>query len=553
PPARPRRILIDLRDTSDVWQRRTVKDKLSLNSVRPRTLFEGVELPRFLKALSGHADAVPKKPRPASKKRTRTRSLKRRPRSHQGPRTPGRIVMPEPAVIESPNPAVQFTDPASPQVQMPMPTHFTADGVPDSQDAGHLQPPPDQSNRVSVASADDEAHPPQVFQVLERRNTNRGHKANQPSDAISPVLVTIARDGSIVSDPASRHSDEQTRRTNSSELPRAAPAAKQTSPVRRHASQRVQSPSASPASVGISTSHGTASFVTARMFPSTRLSEERATTSPALYPVAEESRDVQAEQPARRQSDEVSDIAMRKHLLVDQDAGMGHQAFTEWLDSQATEPHTIAQTISQASPLLHDPKPAEAVNPGIHMPQQQHYHPVPSSRDAHRHYTGSEQAAILEGLLTRMSDLESQFTCMEAILVTMEEKFPGVSAAPARSLSIRRPAKARPAVGRTPIVKAVGDAADETLPEKHRSPQHTETTPLSTTVTDAQSADAAAQGKNERIIAAEMAAARLADIIGRSRLEFNAATSDALSAIANLAGDIKLLDGGSRHFKPVDP
>ncbi|KAJ2300529.1 hypothetical protein IWW54_006323, partial [Coemansia sp. RSA 2705] len=221
-PARPRRIHVDLRDTSDVWMRRSIKDKLSLNPVRPRTVFDGVELPGFLKALRRHSSdktADRRSSRKNDKKHARHRSLKRRPRSRRDAPTPAGAAMPEPDIAVSTDPTVRFSEPLSPEqeqraqpVRMPIPTHFTADG--DS-----LQALAGQSNRVSVASADDEAQPPKVYQVLGRRNTGRSHKANQPSDAMSPVLVTIGRDGSIISDLASRPSDEQPSRSASVDAP----------------------------------------------------------------------------------------------------------------------------------------------------------------------------------------------------------------------------------------------------------------------------------------------------------------------------------------------
>ncbi|KAJ2123813.1 hypothetical protein IW147_002242 [Coemansia sp. RSA 720] len=446
-PKQPRRVYIDLRDSSDVWLRRSVKDKLSLNPVRPRTLFQGVELPRFLKALSGHSDSEHR----TSHARKKTRSLKRRPRSRQGTHTPNVVVMPEP-VLDSPHQTVRFSEPASPLVRMPIPTHFTADGVPDTDPASSLLVDPAPSNRISIASADDDAQTHRVFQVLERRNTRRGHTASQPSDAMSPILVTIARDGSIISDLTSRQSDDQARRTPSSDLLRDIPAAQQMPSTRQGVNQRTRMLSASPASIGVSTSQGTDSFVTAQMFPSARMSEECPARSPELCSVAEESRNAALFR--RRQSDEVSDIAMRTHLLVDQDADAGSRVFSEWLHAQANEQHSIAQAISQATEPLHSKLAGSAAHVS-QMPHQQHYCPLPNSHDAHGRHIGSEQTAIIEELLTRISDLESQFTCMEAVMVSMEDRFFGRPSAPARSLSIRRSGNTAPTVGKTPIVRAV--------------------------------------------------------------------------------------------------
>ncbi|KAJ1845771.1 hypothetical protein LPJ70_002357 [Coemansia sp. RSA 2708] len=166
------------------------------------------------------------------------------------------------------------------------------------------------------------------------------------------------------------------------------------------------------------------------------------------------------------------------------------------------------------------------------MPQQRHFHPPPDSRSSQARYLGSEQSALLEGLLARVSALESQFTCMEAVMVNIEDKLSGTPSSPSRSLSIRRPGKARTAMGKTAVVKEIG--GDETVEPNRRTPR---------AQTNSRSRDAVMQmASSDPALAAEAAAAKLADIVGRSRLEFDAATSDALANIANMLNDIKALN-----------
>ncbi|KAJ2847106.1 hypothetical protein IWW36_004020, partial [Coemansia brasiliensis] len=466
-----RRIHVDLHDSSDVWMRRSTKDKLSLNPVRPRMLFRGVELPQFLKIFSSHANSAKaerSKSHKSKKKRTRPRSLKRRPRNrHSAADTPEQVAMPEPHVFESSSQAVRFSEPLSipererrsPPPRMPIPAHFTtqvaaADTQGQTGPGDHLQANHQPSNRASVASADDENHTARVFQVLERRNTGRSHKANQPSDAASPVLVTITRGGSIVSEPASKRSNEQTREAEVAKKRRSRHAVDRASSVSTRASRRVYSPSTSPASLGMLSSQGTESFVTAPMFPSAQPSEEPPEHL-SEFPVPS--------QPRRRQSDEVSDIAMRKHLLVGDDMP-SHitetQMLADWPHAHdAARQHSIAQTISQVPRASAQPAANHAVF-STGLPSQRHYSPPLDAHSANVRSTGSEQAGLLEGLLIRVADLESQFTCIEAVMANIEDKLSGLSVVPSRSLSIRRPKKPIAGAGLTPVVKSAFTAHD---------------------------------------------------------------------------------------------
>ncbi|KAJ1803028.1 hypothetical protein LPJ56_007060, partial [Coemansia sp. RSA 2599] len=120
------------------------------------------------------------------------------------------------------------------------------------------------------------------------------------------------------------------------------------------------------------------------------------------------------------------------------------QAFSEWLKTQAAVndrpdgqqiPSTIAQTVANM-PFPMPPRhyPAPDVSTQIHLPfcasaqsQQRHYSPsmltaagVPPPSFSRA--VGSEQTGLLEGLLARVSDLESRFTCVEAMMSSFNDK-----------------------------------------------------------------------------------------------------------------------------------
>ncbi|KAJ1735648.1 hypothetical protein LPJ61_000443 [Coemansia biformis] len=375
---------------------------------------------------------------------------------------------------------------------------------------------PGQSNRASVASGDEDQHSSQLFRVLGRTSSCRSREAGKAGDAMAPVLVTIARNGSVVGERTARPSDGLDRcPLLASSGPRDGPrGAAQAPPAAAYEGLRQGTHAMSPASAGISPSVGTSSFVTARMFPSTRFSEERATSTPMLDSVVEERGGLAAEARARelafsrRQSDEVSDIAMRKHLHIgDEQAGPGHmhasptgasqaaadQADLEWLRTQAAgqsnheilaQRYTISQAIRQAASL----------------------------RTA-----GPEHAGGVDDLLGRVSGLESQLTCMQAVMLSIEERLSGLSPTSHLSPSIVWPSRVGHAPGKSPVVGVVGERVQgRDLPEADAPVVGSASPPASTA-------------------AVQAATAALAELVGRSRLEFDAAASAALASIAGLA------------------
>ncbi|KAJ2161306.1 hypothetical protein GGF46_001567 [Coemansia sp. RSA 552] len=510
---RAQRIHVDLRDSSDTWKRRSIREKLSLNPIRPRAIFQGAELPHFLRALCGDQQKSAAQPEARGKTSTRSqqRTLKRRvpnkkPKEHRLAEVT--VPLPE-AQVATGAQTVRFSQLDAPQqpgeaavhVHMPIPTHFTADGRP-VVSAGRSLPvsravssPGDigRSNRVSMASVEEENPAPQVFQVLGRRNTCRSHRANKSSNAISPVLVTIARDGSIVSDHLSRPSDDRAQSRDAEDSQANRPLA--TPPLQ-----------ASPVLLGICTSHGGDSFVTAQ-------------TGSVPGPAAGTDGQTGLE---RRLSDEVSDIAMRSHLHVgDTDSfPAADRTLADWLQAQAigqplgkTHHQTIAQAISGGLALRAHLEPAAHTThgelSGKHLAQQRSHGPAGNAHGPNEHVTGSDQASSdLAGLLSRVSDLESQFTCMEAIMAGIEDRLSGALPPPSKQLSIRRPRKG------TPVVQIVGDRSAPAQQDKASA--------------DSQST-------------AQTAAVALADVIDRSRHEFDTATSKALSSMARLVSDIKAL------------
>ncbi|KAJ2801679.1 hypothetical protein H4R20_003582 [Coemansia guatemalensis] len=566
----PDQIHVDVRDSSDAWTRMPTKSKPSRSSDRSHSLFQGVSMPHFLGVLCGQEkpSKPPSKPQKRKKARSRHSSKHRTHRkdsvADKADKAAVQMPMPEaPANVgadTSGSQTVHFSHPPdslaqdSNAVRMPTPVHFVGDGMPYAPTATDPGNPQDSSgdpsqayastsrrNRVSTASGDEDGQP-QVFQVLGRRNTQRSRHTAKTSDAISPVLVTIARDGSIVSDLASRQSEDQSGRTpqTNSEMSGSASATGQA--VTRLGTRKL-TPSTSPAAADVSASIGTGSFVTAQMPPSARPSEG---------PFKQ----------VRRQSDEVSDIDMRRHLLIGDDqtsAGdpqsprrvsesqLGEdRALDEWLHGQATDHlrqscqprhQSIAQTILQGpalpertipptnAPVADSPAaPSGRGKPlsGEESPRQMLYFPSTELQSRLSRAADNKEAGVFEQLLARVTDLESQFTCMEAVMVSIEEKLTRITSSPSQSLSIRRPSKPRSSAGMTPELRGVSVSDSKRSPEQEKLSGH--------------------DGCEDPAIAAQSAADTLAEIVNRSRHGFNATTSNALSSIASLVKDIKMLD-----------
>ncbi|KAJ2618011.1 hypothetical protein H4S08_000091 [Coemansia sp. RSA 1365] len=569
-------INVDLRNSSDMHTRAPTKDKLSLSPVRSRSLLQGVDMPHLFDILCGQ-----EKP---SKKHSRTHK-KEKSRSYH--RSKHRTHQKDHAAKKANKPAVKLTDSETPDnagadvscsqtarfshspnslaqssnaFRMPMPVHFgsedmsyahtdvTSGNLQDNSGDPYQVKDTTRHNRISTASGDEDGQP-QVFQVLGRRNTQRSRHIAKTSDAVSPVLVTIARDGSIVSDLTSRPSEEQAGLPPKVSM-EAFVSASTTDQIKPHVCSRKLSPMTSSAAADISASIGTGSFDTAQIVPNTWPSEEPFKGT-------------------RRQSDEVSEIDMRKHLLFgdDQASAGDHQSsgvvsknrsvtdqtFAEWLHNQTTDHsrqnyHPRNQSIAQA--IIQGPALPERTIPNTNTsaadlsaaasgrektlpvkqfsPQMPYFAPSELQGRLVR-AADNEQAGIFEQLLARVVELESQFTCMEAVMVSIEEKLTRITSSPSQSLSIRRPSKPRPSTGITPELRTATESGSRCGPGKEEL--------------------IGADGYENPAIAAQLAADTLADIIKRSKHGFNATTFNALSSIASLVKDIKTLD---QTYKATD-
>ncbi|KAJ1724991.1 hypothetical protein LPJ53_000780 [Coemansia erecta] len=559
-----RRILVDLSDTSDVWQRRSVREKMSLSSIRPRTFLHDLEPPRFVRLLFGHhgdkRDKRNRKGKSKSKNKTKKKDVEsgsgsgeqslrghrqrhRRRRSPQPSGTPKRrthggsgrdgkrkratstpaisspMPMPMPMPIPPANlsaddstvtsatcePTVQFVHPlddgrsssilaaaaaSSTKMQMPVPKHMVVEEIARAPTGSILQlgqlqkrirrndPSQQKSVRVSAGSTydneneEDDSRQQQlrIYRVLGRKSGCRDLGAKVDGDRqLTPVLVTIARDGSIVSDTTSRpsedlstsHPDQQTQQQQKY-LPR------HPSPIRMpvaapHAPDNIGtmgSPGVSSMTTdGATDSMGGAdSFATARLFTGTLSPEPMPGHREEVLEVEHPASGRYSVGAADGDSDEVSDIAMREHLEdvgpVDQDS-MGDEldkldrldddrSFAEWLKRQAVvddrpDCRPVASSIAQAVAQMQFPMPPPRhsnSNSNSHVPagglahsQQRHYSPSMATTAAggvpppsFARAVGSDQMGLLEGMLARVADLESRFTCVEALMGCFNDK-----------------------------------------------------------------------------------------------------------------------------------
>ncbi|KAJ2776245.1 hypothetical protein GGI15_004896 [Coemansia interrupta] len=300
------------------------------------------------------------------------------------------------------------------------------------------------SVRVSAVSADDDEEEQEegegrrgqqlrIYRVLGRKSGCRDLGAKAGGDRqMTPVLVTIARDGSIVSDTASRPSEDLGGSTQAQQhVPR------HPSPIRMPVAAQAPDNVGTLGSPGVSSmtsgsAGGAESFATARLFTGT--------LSPEPMPRGESAAEHSAGGRRSGDADEVSDIAMREHL-EDVGAAADHEdagdrfdadrAFAEWLQRQAaindrpdgpSAPSSIAQTVAH----MRFPMPPSHDAPVL--PQQRHYSPSMATTAAavpppsFTRALGSDHMGLLEGLLARVSDLESRFTCVEALLACFNDK-----------------------------------------------------------------------------------------------------------------------------------
>ncbi|KAJ2400375.1 hypothetical protein GGI23_002071, partial [Coemansia sp. RSA 2559] len=175
-----------------------------------------------------------------------------------------------------------------------------------------------------------------VYRVIGRRNTNQQELADiQATDAQSPLLVTIAQDGSIVGEAGTKPTMK---------MPSAFSPAASLQHQRSGTHGSATSPAASTTSTGIATNIGIGSHTTARMFTGKQRSEDphqHRRGIPAVFDLPDNAvtgvehapQDPEGaggywtssthfgglQQRASRRGSDVSDIAMRTHLAANVD------------------------------------------------------------------------------------------------------------------------------------------------------------------------------------------------------------------------------------------
>ncbi|KAJ1826671.1 hypothetical protein LPJ73_008950, partial [Coemansia sp. RSA 2703] len=327
-----------------------------------------------------------------------------------------------------------------------------------------VQHKPHRRNDPSAQGADAGADEGQlrIYRVLGRKPGCRDLSA-KVDDRLAPVLVTIARDGSIISDTTSRPSEDLGNCRDQSSLQQKLP--RNPSPVRMPEPEPKQPDNVGSAeSPGVSSmaadSAGAESFATARLFTGSLSPEPMPThmTMPMPMPMPMHDEPLAEYSGSERSADtdEVSDIAMREHLdvsAVDRDAADtfdagdsfdADRAFARWLTAQAAvndhpDAHPVTSSIAQAVAHMSFPMPprhtlvAAASLPHIPLSdltetRQRHYSPsmattagaapTPSFARA----VGSEHGGLLEGLLARVDGLEARFGAVESVLAGFGRK-----------------------------------------------------------------------------------------------------------------------------------
>ncbi|KAJ2062368.1 hypothetical protein GGI17_002486 [Coemansia sp. S146] len=657
----------DTRDTSDVWIRRTIKDRLSLSSVNPRLLLSGIKPPHLLQVLTGHVKPKeeprpPPPPPPAQSKRPHRHRHHEHRHRHRSTGEPHKravppIPMPTPAVAnadagaevrehrhrhrttggaqkrpvppipvrrsvvadvgasagvhEQQEPLLSATPLLEPiAYSMPTPTHII---IPSeimqqtSQDADlqlcevspvelpqqgtnpvHDGQPSlvatravplvyaDRKHRLSTASGDDDNHIVRVYKVLGRVNSTLDSGTNV---AQSPMLVTVSRNGSITSEVSlmPRRSEENGssifQSVAASVLPslRSPPISSLISKQRTNDGSRTRSPGQQTASTGGATSQGEESYTTARLYTGTVSPKDfMARSQPDSSAIADKS--MGADNTRTRRDSDVSDIAMRNHLVVGDDhaslersrpssihsgyelPATANRTFSEWLRTQTGADKitpenqvpdtsaTIAQTVARspnAGPAAHSSSNSDS-NPHVpgQFPQsyQRHYYPQVTRAS---YAAPNEESQALNLLQARVSDLETRFTCMEALLASVEDELSELAVTPRTLSRLRRavsatrlPAGMRPVVGAVTLAPSVAGLQSQT--DLASSPV------LSTAC--GRSDDASSEvDREDTVVAVQTTAAVLAELVGKSRREFDEATNSALSSISALVNGMQTM------------
>ncbi|KAJ2376769.1 hypothetical protein GGI05_006966, partial [Coemansia sp. RSA 2603] len=260
-------------------------------------------------------------------------------------------------------PTVQFVHPLDDSTQH-IPKHMVIEEIARARASSILQlaqvqHKPHRRNDPSAQGPDAGADEGQlrIYRVLGRKPGCRDLSA-KVDDRLAPVLVTIARDGSIISDTTSRPSEDLGNCRDQSSLQQKLP--RNPSPVRMPEPEPKQPDNVGSAeSPGVSSmaadSAGAESFATARLFTGSLSPEPMPThmpthmTMPMPMPMPMHDEPLAEYSGSERSADtdEVSDIAMREHLdvsAVDRDAADtfdagdsfdADRAFARWLTAQA--------------------------------------------------------------------------------------------------------------------------------------------------------------------------------------------------------------------------
>ncbi|KAJ2475419.1 hypothetical protein EV174_005284, partial [Coemansia sp. RSA 2320] len=618
---------MEQQNISDVWVRRTFKDRLSLNSISPRMLFQGFKPPQFLQLLAGHkqpkSSARPASLAPSSKsKHSRRHRHRHRHRHHSSSKgvavaaaavssrrkSVQQMAMPVPMVLntksviseQEPNMAMPvFIQPLPGttlqptheldnfRFSMPTPTHaiisseamdqlqhggtdlqlceLDVDKLQQASDSARIRgqivasravPPTnaDRKHRLSTASGDDDSHPGQVFRVLGRMNSGVDMGANAPQ---SPVLVTVARNGSITSErsllprPADSSSMSAVQSATSDKV------ATQRSPhnapsISRHLTREsmgVRSLEQLTASTDTpSASLGAETFTTAQLFASPTSSRQRAAEQMSDFSANADEEpdndDILRPRSYTKRGSDVSDIAMRKHLFFGDDpienaAQPGGPEDRQQNNTMAPIAQTVARSRNSGVVPAAANTGRDSSDPAPDMPlsqsYQRHYYP-PASRGtmptAFNELSGADQALAFNMLQARVSGLETRFTCMEAILASIEDELANIAMVPESLGSLRRMVGAsRLPANIRPVIRSV-----DLNPAMAVAPNNLNKTSPSLRSSTAGGYNAQIGGEaavhDDPAATMQTTTAALADLVERSKEEFDEATTNALSSIS---------------------
>ncbi|KAJ2440163.1 hypothetical protein GGF42_007718 [Coemansia sp. RSA 2424] len=431
----------------------------------------------------------------------------------------------------------------------------------------------DRKHRLSTASGDDDSHLVRVYKVLGRVSSSMDIGADV---AQSPMLVTVARNGSITSETSSmpRRSEENGSSAFQSAMGvmpslRSPPVMSLVSRQRTDTSSRLRSP----------TSQGDDSFTTARLFTGTASPKGFVAKASSNNPFEMAGKTAGADVRRRRDSD-VSDIAMRRHLIVDENntATVGanldrsransvysdfelpaaaNRTFSEWLLAQkatgqsspkqqaAGAATTIVQAVTRSpsavSASRRRRKSSSDGSPRVQSYQRHYYPPVShvlqAVPDDPLHGPNEKQA--LSVLQARVSDLETRFTCMEALLASVEDELSELAVTPRTLGRLRRAASAtRLPAGVRPVVGAVTLAPSVAGLQSQAELTSSSLVSSAYGPGDEVSDDA---DREDTVVAVQTTAAALAELVAKSRKEFDEATNNALSSISALVNGMQTM------------